>query len=197
MSGAIDVGAHLAGFIGGKVVERRQMEDRIRLEEAERRARIEAQARMEEAQLRAAAEAIRTKPIPWKLIGSVAAALIAISIIIVIVVNKQQAASVKAERTALIARLDAERKRDRDEQSRLNKVLTDKMAEVSRLNNLVNQAKNEAERIELAKQARDAARRAASAAADADAQRKAAKEREKKAKFERCKGSDDPLCGIN
>jgi len=177
--------------------ERRAMEDRVRLEEAERRARIEAQARMEEAQLRAAAEAIRTKPIPWKLIGSVAAALIMLSIAIVTVVNRQQAAAKIEARAQLIARLDSERKRDREEQARLQKVLTDKMSEVQRLNDLVNQAKNEQDRIELAKQAREAAGRAARAAAEADAQRKAAKEREKKAKFERCKGSDDPLCGIN
>src|SRR5262249_9121110 len=143
------------------------------------------------------AEAIRTKPIPWKLIGSVAAALITLSIIIVIVVNRQQAAAKIEARAQLIARLDSERKRDRDEQMRLQKVLADKLGEVQRLDSLVNQAKNEQERIELAKQARDAAARASRAAFEADAQRKAAKEREKKAKFERCKGSDDPLCGIN
>ncbi len=177
--------------------ERKAMEDRVRLEEAERRARIEAQARMEEAQLHAAAEAIRTKPIPWALIGSVAAGLIVLSIIIVVFVNRnRQAARVEA-RQQLIARLDAERKRDRDEQTRLQKVLTDKMAEVQRISSLVNQAKNEQERIELAKQARDAAGRAARAAAEADAQRKAAKDRANKARFERCKGSDDPLCGIS
>jgi colicin import membrane protein len=177
--------------------ERKAMEDRIRLEEADRRAHIEAQAAKEEALLRAAAEAIRTKPIPWGIISGVAAALIALSILIVVIVNRQQVAAKNEARAQLIARLDAERKRDKDEAARLQKNLSDKMAEVQRLNDMVNGAKNEQERIEAAKLARDAAGRASRAAADADAQRKAAKEREKRAKLERCKNSDDPLCGVN
>jgi hypothetical protein len=177
--------------------ERKEMEDRVRLEEAERRARIEAQARIEENRLAAEAEAIRTKPIPWKLIGAVAAALVTLSVVILIVVNRSQAAAKMEARRSLIAKLDAERKADKDEQARLQKVLTEKMAEVDRISKMLGSASDEKERIELARQARDAARRASAAAADADAQRKAAKEREKKAKFERCKGSDDPLCGIN
>lgn len=177
--------------------ERKEMEDRVRLEEAERRARIEAQARIEENRLAAEAEAIRTKPIPWKLIGAVAAALVTLSVIILIVVNRSQAAAKMEARRSLIAKLDAERKADKDEQARLQKVLTEKMAEVDRISKMLGSASDEKERIELARQARDAARRASAAAADAEAQRKAAKEREKKAKFERCKGSDDPLCGIN
>lgn len=177
--------------------ERKEMEDRVRLEEAERRARIEAQARIEENRLAAEAEAIRTKPIPWKLIGAVAAALVTLSVIILIVVNRSQAASKMEARRQLIAKLDAERKSDKDEQARLQKVLTEKMGEVDRISKMLGSATDEKERIELARQARDAARRASAAAAEADSQRRAAKEREKKAKFERCKGSDDPLCGIN
>jgi len=177
--------------------ERKEMEDRVRLEEAERRARIEAQAKIEENRLAAEAEAIRTKPIPWKLIGAVAAALVTLSVVILIVVNRSQAASKMEARRQLIAKLDAERKTDRDEQARLQKVLSEKMAEVDRISKMLGSATDEKERMELARQARDAARRASAAAAEADAQRKAAKEREKKAKFERCKGSDDPLCGIN
>ncbi len=177
--------------------ERKEMEDRVRLEEAERRARIEAQARIEENRLAAEAEAIRTKPIPWKLIGAVAAALVTLSVVILIVVNRSQAASKMEARRQLIAKLDAERKSDKDEQARLQKVLTEKMGEVDRISKMLGSATDEKERIELARQARDAARRASAAAAEADSQRRAAKEREKKAKFERCKGSDDPLCGIN
>ncbi len=177
--------------------ERKEMEDRVRLEEAERRARIEAQARIEENRLAAEAEAIRTKPIPWKLIGAVAAGLVMLSFVILTVVNRSQAAAKMEARRQLIAKLDAERKADKDEQARLQKVLAEKMGEVDRISKMLGSASDEKERIELARQARDAARRASAAAAEADAQRKAAKEREKKAKFERCKGSDDPLCGIN
>ena len=177
--------------------ERKEMEDRVRLEESERRARIEAQARIEENRLAAEAEAIRTKPIPWKLIGAVAAALVTMSVIILIVVNRSQAASKMEARRQLIAKLDAERKADKEDQARLQRVLSEKMAEVDRISKMLGSATDEKDRIELARQARDAARRASAAAAEADAQRKAAKEREKKAKFERCKGSDDPLCGIN
>lgn len=177
--------------------ERKEMEDRVRLEESERRARIEAQARIEENRLAAEAEAIRTKPIPWKLIGAVAAALVTLSVVILIVVNRSQAASKMEARRQLIAKLDAERKADKEDQARLQKVLSEKMAEVDRISKMLGSATDEKDRIELARQARDAARRASAAAAEADAQRKAAKEREKKAKFERCKGSDDPLCGIN
>ncbi len=58
--------------------EHKEREDRIRLEEAERRARIEAEARIEEANLRAATEAIKSKPLPVKLIAAVSAVFIMI-----------------------------------------------------------------------------------------------------------------------
>ena len=176
--------------------ERKEREDRIRVEETERRARIEAQARIEEAQIRAATEAIRNKPIPVRLIAAVSAVLIAFSIMVVIVVKRSQEAAKKDAMAKAIAQIDAERRHDRDEEARLQKALKARMAEAERLGEMFNAAKSEQERIRLKDQAADAASRAAHASAEAEAQRRAAKEREKKAKFERCKNADDPLCGI-
>ena len=178
--------------------ERKEMEDRVRLEEAERRARIEAQARIEENRLAAEAEAIRTKPIPWKLIGAVAAALVTLSVVILIVVNRSQAGFQDGSASAADRQAGCRAQVRQGRAGATAKVLTEKMGEVDRINSkMLGSATDEKERIELARQARDAARRASAAAAEADSQRRAAKEREKKAKFERCKGSDDPLCGIN
>jgi colicin import membrane protein len=175
--------------------ERKEREDRIRVEETERRARIEAQARIEEAQIRAATEAIKNKPLPVKLIAAVSAVLIAFSIGVVTVVKRNQEVAKKEAIAAAAAAIQAERKRDQDEQARLQQVLAARMAEMTKLDNALKTAMNEKERQEIAKAAGQAAERARQAASDAEAQRKAAKEREKKAKFERCKNSDDPLCG--
>lgn len=176
--------------------ERKEREDRIRVEETERRARIEAQARIEEAQIRAATEAIKNKPIPVKLIAAVSAVLIAFSIMVVIMVKRSQETARKEAIAQAKEQIASARKRDRDEQARLQAALAERVAEMQKLGDMVKAARSEQERIQLAQQARDAASRAAHAAADAEAQRKAAKEREKKAKFERCKNADDPLCGI-
>lgn len=177
--------------------ERKEMEDRIHLEQAERQARIAAQEKIELNRLAAEAEAIRTKPINWKLIGAVASAVLMVSIVIVGAVKSNREKTAKQEIAALDAKLDAERKADRAETARLQSVLRERMAEVAKLNDTLNSAKNEQERMDFARKARAAAASAAAASAEAAAQARAAKEREKKARFEKCKNSNDPLCGIN
>ena len=176
--------------------ERKEREDRIRLEEAERRARIEAEARIEEANLRAATEAIKSKPLPVKLIAAVSAVFIMISIVIVVGVKRAQDAAKKQAIADAISRIESERKKDRDESARLQKALTDRLNEARSLEDQVNAAKSEKERLELAEKAKAAASAASRAASEAAAQRAASKERDRKAKLERCKNADDPLCGI-
>ena len=94
------------------------------------------------------------------------------------------------------ARIEAERKKDQDEQSRLQKALADRLTEARQLEDQVNAAKSEKERLELADRAKAAAAAAARAAHEAATQRAASKERDRKAKLERCKNADDPLCGM-
>jgi hypothetical protein len=95
--------------------ERKEMEDRIHLEQAERQARIAAQEKIELNRLAAEAEAIRTKPINWKLIGAVASAVLMVSIVIVGAVKSNREKTAKQEIAALDAKLDAERRADRAE----------------------------------------------------------------------------------
>lgn len=176
--------------------EHKEREDRIRLEEAERRARIEAEARIEEANLRAATEAIKSKPLPVKLIAAVSAVFIMISIVVVFSVKRAQEAAKKQAIAEASARIDSERKKDRDESARLQKALSERLAEAKSLEGQVNAAKTEKERLEFADRAKAAASAASRAASDAATQRAATKEKDRKAKLERCKNADDPLCGL-
>ncbi len=119
-----------------------------------------------------------------------------ISIVIVVGVKRAQDAAKKQAIADAIARIESERKKDRDESARLQKALTDRLNEARSLEDQVNAAKSEKERLELAEKAKAAASAASRAASEAAAQRAASKERDRKAKLERCKNADDPLCGI-
>jgi hypothetical protein len=107
--------------------------------------------------LRAATEAIKSKPLPVKLIAAVSAVFIMISIVVVVVVKRAQEAAKKQAIADAIARIESERKKDRDESARLQKALSDRLNEAKSLEEQVNAAKTEKERLELADRAKAAA----------------------------------------
>lgn len=121
---------------------------------------------------------------------------IIISIVVVTMVRRAQERAKLENIAAVKAEIESQRRRDREEQAKLQKALSDRIAEMTKLDEAVKNANTEAERMALAQRARTAAAAAARAAADAAAQRKAANEAEKKRKLDRCKNADDPLCGL-
>jgi colicin import membrane protein len=171
--------------------ERQIREERNRVDEAERRAKVEAAARLEEARIQAEihAAAVSKKPPTGMIIGIVGAVILiaggSLAYVLGVYLPAEQA---KQALAAQEAQDRAVKNALRDLETKLNSEYEAK----------INATKDEAEKARL--KAEMAARKAA---AEADAQRKihkaapagAAKKPGSAGIPDKCKNSDDPLCG--
>lgn len=183
-----------------KAREAKEHQDRVdeqRLQQADRRVHAEAQTRLEQWRSNVQAEANRKQPTPWMLFGGV--------LVFAILVGGAALAFGHNRNQALLAE-----KKSRLEEQYQARLQQDKTQALARKQQIValqdtiyaqekqwNELQERDKQAALAQKARDAAHEAAVAAAQAEKDRKAAAEREKTAKLNRCKHSNDPLCGMD